>query len=135
MGNNLSYRIENIQPILSVRDMAISRAFYVGILGFTEEAWGDDNFTSVSRGNGAVYLCNGAQGNPGTWIWVGFDGDIFVLHDELKSKGVIIRQPPVNYSWALEMHIEDPDGHVLRLGTEPNYNEPFMDKEIEADSR
>jgi len=25
----------------------------------------------------------------------------------------------------MEMQIEDPDGHVLRLGTDPNENEPF----------
>ena len=25
----------------------------------------------------------------------------------------------VNYSWAYEMRIEDPDGHVLRFGSEP----------------
>jgi hypothetical protein len=26
---------------------------------------------------------------------------------------------PTNYSWAVEMQIEDPDGNVLRLGSEP----------------
>ena len=25
---------------------------------------------------------------------------------------------PTNFSWALEMHVEDPDGNVLRLGSE-----------------
>lgn len=135
MDTNLSFRIENIQPILSVKDMTISRAFYIDILGFAEEAWGNDNFTSISRGNGAIYLCKGGQGNPGTWVWVGFEGDIFMLHDELKSKGVTIRQQPVNYSWAMEMLVEDPDGHVLRFGTEPNYNERFMDKGVEANSK
>jgi hypothetical protein len=27
--------------------------------------------------------------------------------------------PPTNFPWALEMHVEDPDGNVLRLGSEP----------------
>jgi len=75
-----------------------------------------------------IYLCKGAQGNPGTWFWVGFDGDIFKLHDDLKAKGVKIRQAPTNYSWAMEMQVEDPDGHVLRFGTDPNYNAPFLDE-------
>lgn len=33
--------------------------------------------------------------------------------------GVPVRMPPTNYPWALEMHLEDPDGNVLRLGSEP----------------
>ena len=121
----MNMRFENIQPILSVKDMAVSRNFYVNVLGFKEADWGDNNFTSMTRDNCGMYLCRGQQGNPGTWIWVGFDGDIFSLHEELKEKGVTIRQPPTNHPWAMEMQIEDPDGHVLRLGTDPNENEPF----------
>jgi len=122
-------RVENITPILSVKDMTVSRSFYKNILGFEEADWGTDDFTSISRDKSGIYLCKGGQGNPGTWIWIGFDGDIFQLYNELKAKGVTIRQPPVNYSWALEMHIEDPDGHVIRFGTDPDYNKPFVDQE------
>ena len=122
----MSIRIENIQPILSVKDMTVSRHFYKDMLGFNEADWGTDDFTSISRDQSGIYLCKGGQGNPGMWVWIGFEGDIFKLHDELKERGVTIRQPPVNYSWAMEMHIEDPDGHVLRFGTDPNYNEPFQ---------
>jgi len=117
-------RIENIQPILSVKDMHASRDFYINILGFEEADWGDDNFTSISRDNCRIYLCRGGQGSVGTWIWIGFEGDIYLLHNELKEKGVTIRQTPTNYPWALEMHVEDPDGHVLRFGTDP-LSEPF----------
>lgn len=122
--NNLDIHIENIQPILSVKDIGVSREFYVNTLGFEEAEWGDDNFTSITRDNCAIYLSRGEQGNPGTWIWIGFDGDIFSLHEELKRRGVTIRQPPINHPWAMEMHIEDPDGHVLRFGTDPVSN-PF----------
>jgi hypothetical protein len=38
---------------------------------------------------------------------------------KLKARGVAIRLPPTNYPWALEMQIEDSDGNVLRLGSEP----------------
>jgi len=112
-------RIEGIQPILNVRDMQTSRAFYIDILGFREEPWGDDTFTSIRRDNGCIYLCRGSQGTPGTWIWVGFYGDMQELYTRLRDQGVTIRMPPTNYPWALEMHVEDPDGHVLRLGTDP----------------
>ena len=33
--------------------------------------------------------------------------------------GVKIRMAPTNYPWALEMHVEDPDGNVIRFGSEP----------------
>ena len=122
--NSPSIQIENIQPIISVKDMSESRKFYVDLLGFQEAEWGDDNFTSVSRDNCGIYLCKGEQGNPGTWIWIGFDGDIFSLHAQLKEKGVVIHQPPTNHPWALEMQVQDPDGHMLRFGTDP-VSEPF----------
>jgi catechol 2,3-dioxygenase-like lactoylglutathione lyase family enzyme len=127
-SETLHFRVENITPILSVLDMSRSLAFYVDILGFTNADWGDDNFTCVSRDKRSLYLCKGGQGSPGTWIWIGFDGDIFSLQQSLQSIGVAIKLPPTNYSWALEMHIEDPDGHVLRFGTEPNNELPFIDK-------
>ncbi len=129
IDENLPIRIEGIQAILSVKDMNVSRAFYVGILGFKEVEWGSDNFTSVNRDSGGIYLCKGGQGNPGTWVWIGFDGDIFQLYSQLKAKGVTIRQTPTNYSWALEMQVEDPDGHVLRFGTDPDPTKPFIDQE------
>lgn len=124
----LSFHIENITPILYVQDMSRSLAFYVDILGFKKAEWGDENFTSVGRDNSGLYLCNGGQGNPGTWIWIGFDGDVFSLHQQLISKGVTIKLPPTNFSWAYEMRVEDPDGHILRFGTDPNDKEPFADR-------
>lgn len=124
----MNYRIENICPILYVNDMAKSLAFYVDILGFKKAEWGDDNFTSINKDNAGLYLCKGGQGLPGTWVWIGFDGDLIALHKELVSNGVTIKLPPTNFSWAHEMHVQDPDGHVLRLGTEPNEKEPFADR-------
>ena len=113
-------RLECIMPILYVKDMSVSLSFYVGLLGFKNAEWGDENFTSINRDNTGLYLCKGAQGLPGTWVWIGFDGDIHALLQALVSKGIKIKLPPTNFSWAYEMHIEDPDGHVLRFGTEPD---------------
>lgn len=122
-----NFRVENIAPILYVTDMAKSLAFYVDILGFKKADWGDDHFTSVNRDNSGLYLCKGAQGLPGTWIWIGFDGDIHALYSRLKEAGVTIKLPPTNFSWAYEMQVQDPDGHILRLGTDPDEKEPFAD--------
>jgi catechol 2,3-dioxygenase-like lactoylglutathione lyase family enzyme len=126
--NEDRFHIENIAPILRVSDMAKSLRFYVDILGFKNAEWGDEYFTSVQRDNTGLYLCQGGQGQPGMWVWIGFDGDIKALHQRLVSRGVSIKLPPTNFSWAHEMQVEDPDGHVLRFGTDPDVNESFADR-------
>lgn len=111
-------RFENSAPILRVENMETSVRFYVEMLGFTNADWGDDDFTCVSRDNAGIYLCQGGQGRGGAWLWVGVE-DAARLHSEYKQRGVKVRLPPTNYSWALEMQVEDPDGNVLRFGSEP----------------
>jgi len=111
-------RFEGSQPILRVENMQASLRFYVDTLGFENVSWGTDDFTSVSRDRAAIYLCRGGQGRGGAWVWIGVE-DAEKLHEEYKARGVAIRLPPTNYPWALEMQIEDPDGNVLRLGSEP----------------
>lgn len=98
--------------------------YYVDVLGFRAAAWGDEEFTSVNRDRAGIYLCRGGQGYPGTWVWIG-DADIEALYREYQASGARIRHPPRNYPWALELKVDDPDGHVLRLGSEPNPDAPF----------
>ena len=105
-------------PILRVEDMKAALAFYVDKLGFQNASWGTENFTSVNRDRAGIYLCRGGQGRGGAWVWIGVD-DATKLHDELVARGVAIRMPLMNFSWALEFHVEDPDGNVLRFGSEP----------------
>jgi predicted enzyme related to lactoylglutathione lyase len=109
---------ENAQPILRVEDMQRALDFYVGKLGFQNAAWGSEWFTCVTRDRAVIYLCRGEQGRGGAWIWVGVE-DAQQLHTQLKALGVKIIVPPTNHSWALEFQAEDPDGNVLRFGSEP----------------
>lgn len=110
---------EGSTPILWVSDMAASVRYYVEVLGFTNAAWGNDDFTSVNRGGAGIYLCRGGQGQPGTWVWIGVE-DAAAVYEEYRAAGAKIRQPPVRRPWALEFQVEDPDGHVLRLGSDPD---------------
>lgn len=128
VNNTLNFRLANVTPILNVKDMSRSLAFYVDILGFKNAEWSDENFTSVNRDNTGLYLCKGGQGVSGTWIWIGLEGDIFSLYQKLESEGVKIKLRPANFSWAYEMQVEDPDGHILRFGTDPSDKEPFVDR-------
>ena len=109
---------ECANPILSVADLARSLKYYVEVLGFSNADWGGDDFTCVTRGNAAIYLSEGDQGHPGTWVWIGV-GDVSLLYEEYKARGVTILQPPESFPWALEMKVGDPDGHVLRFGSDP----------------
>ena len=114
----MSVRFECSQPILRVEDMKRALDFYVGKLGFKTVEWGNDDFTSISRDQANLFLSRDSQGRGAAWVWMGV-ADAEKLHEELKAKGVAIRMPPTNFPWALEMQVEDPDGNVLRLGSEP----------------
>jgi predicted enzyme related to lactoylglutathione lyase len=115
--NPPSVRFEGSQPILRVEDMQASLHFYVDLLGFRNVQWGTDEFTSVNRDGAGIYLCRRGQGEGKAWLWIGVE-DVEKLHEEYKARGVKIRMPPANYPWALEMHIEDPDGNVIRFGSD-----------------
>lgn len=117
-----------VVPVLRVRSVRRSIDYYTRALGFKVEFATPDgaepNFASVARGRCNLFLCQGDQGHSGSWIWI--DGvDIEQVYQEYQASGAVIRNPPTNYSWALEMQVEDPDGNVLRIGSEPKPNEPM----------
>lgn len=111
-------QFEVSEPILRVEDMHAALRFYVDLLGFENAAWGSEDFTRITRDRAAIYLCRGDQGRGGAWIWIGVH-DARKLHDELKARGVAIREGPENYPWAVEFRVEDTDRNVIRFGSEP----------------
>lgn len=110
-------RFEHAEPILRVEDMSRSVRYYTDVLGFALEEWSSDDFGCVTRDGAAIYLSQGGQGAPGTWAWIGVE-DVASLYLEYEASGALISEPPVNYSWAYEMRVVDPDGHVLRFGSD-----------------
>ena len=117
-------RFECCNPILRVADIGRSLEFYVDKLGFKNAEWGNEDFTLISRDGAAIYLCRGGQGKGGAWVWLGV-GDAEALHKQLQAQNAKIRMEPKNFPWALEFHVEDPDGNVLRLGSEPKHDAKF----------
>jgi uncharacterized glyoxalase superfamily protein PhnB len=111
-------------PILRVRALATSLAHYVDVLGFRQDWCHEGVFAQVSRGRCALMLCEGDQGQPGTWVWIGVD-DAAALYQELRNAGADIPLPPTNYPWAYELHVRDPDGHVLRMGSATRQDKPL----------
>lgn len=114
---------EGVNPIFRVTDLSASADYYVQKLGFTV-LWQTPYLVCVARGRCHLFLCEGDQGHAGGWVWVGV-GDAEALHEEYRASGAKIRNPPTNFEWAYEMQVEDLDGNVLRLGSEPKSDEPI----------
>ena len=112
-------KFEGSQPILRVEDMKRAVAFYVEKLGFKNASWGGDDFTSVNRDQAGIYLCREGQGLGKAWAWIGVE-DVVQLREEYVARGVQMRMEATNFPWAKKIHVEDPDGNVLRFGSEPD---------------
>lgn len=117
--------LECVIPILSVKDMAASIAYYESSLGFVQE-WSAGDMASVARDGFSIYFNQSGQGQSGTWLWIGVE-DVDVVYAEYQESGATILQPPTNYSWGCEMRVVDPDGHVLRIASGPKADEAFND--------
>jgi uncharacterized glyoxalase superfamily protein PhnB len=112
-----------VTPILRVSNIEASLEYYKRALGFALE-WRDGPFGSIRRGNASLMLCEGDQGQGRTWVWLAV-GDADAVHEELQTRGATIRHPPTNYPWgSRELQVSDPDGHVLRLGSDLLPHEP-----------
>jgi predicted enzyme related to lactoylglutathione lyase len=107
--------------------MKVALHFYVDLLGFKNAAWGSGDFTCISKDDATIYLCRGDQGRGGAWVWVGVE-DAEMLHNECVALGIKIRTPLRNLSYALEFHVEDPDGNVLRFGSDPKSDRSVEDR-------
>jgi len=119
----MAIEFHGVNPIFYVSDLAASIDYYTRALGFRVN-WQERGIASVVRDRLDLFLCERCQGHPGTWIWVGV-GDAEALHEEYRASGAKIRHPPTNFPWAYEMQVEDLDGNVIRLGSDPKDDEPF----------
>ena len=114
---------EGMNPILRVKDAQASANHYTGVLGFKID-FQLEGFVAVSRDKCHLFLCEGDQGHLGSWVYIGVE-DVEALLKEYQQSGAKIRHLPTNYAWALEMQVEDLDGNVLRMGSEPREGEPL----------
>jgi uncharacterized glyoxalase superfamily protein PhnB len=110
-------------PIFRVANLATSLDYYTRILGF-KISWQMPWYASVCHDKCSIMLCEGGQGNPGTWIWVAEDAE--ALYEEWKLSGANILQGPTNFPWgSREIQVLDPDNHRLRFAADLKEGEPF----------
>lgn len=109
---------DKVVPILSVAD------FTAAVRCFTEELgwhllwdWGEPpDFGGVVMGQAEVFLCQGGQGQSGTWIMC-FVDDVDAYAASLRLTDATIIEGPIDRPWGVrELLIELPDQHVIRFG-------------------
>ena len=111
-------------PVFRVASCAAAVDYYVSHLGFRLNWDHQGSFASVSRDKCTIFLCEGDQGHPGTWAWIGVS-DAAALEEEFRAREARIRHPATNFPWALEIQVEDLDGNVLRFGSDPIAGQAF----------
>ena len=121
-GKPSAQPFEGVNPILPVSSLRASLDYYVQKLRFGI-VWQTPYFACVARGKCHLFLCEGDQGRPGAWVWIGTENAEQVWA-EYQASGAKLRHPPTNYEWALEFQVEDLDGNVLRIGSDNKPDEP-----------
>jgi catechol 2,3-dioxygenase-like lactoylglutathione lyase family enzyme len=102
-----------------VRDLDAARAFYVGVLGFTETFVDDDaRWATLDRGDTEVAL---TEGEPS-----GDEGGVATIDvDDVKAERERLEREEVDVGTVLELHgamrlldVFDPDGNRIQLTEE-----------------
>jgi uncharacterized glyoxalase superfamily protein PhnB len=116
--------LKSIVPILFVRDVSVSAAFFEEKLGFAIDfLYGAPPFYgSVSRGQARLHLRFVQKPNfaelaarEDSLILATVEvSDVQGLFDEFKERGVEFSQTPTKQPWGgTDFHVRDPDGNVM----------------------
>jgi catechol 2,3-dioxygenase-like lactoylglutathione lyase family enzyme len=134
-------KVEQVVPILNVRDVRASFAWFAKLGWSKEFEWDAEDpaappdFGGVSRNGCQIFLCRDGQGSRGrganaftggpganqradrgAWVSIWVD-DVDAVHERCMAEGLEITYPPTNEPWGVrEMHVRHPDGHVFRIG-------------------
>jgi catechol 2,3-dioxygenase-like lactoylglutathione lyase family enzyme len=129
-------RLTHLAPLLGVRDVKASIAFYTEVLGFTlKGTYGPDpdhpGWCYLDR-DGVGLMCNAYEPHdhgddeehdhehPAAPVLTGslyfYVDDVDALYEALKDKAPL-QGEPTNYDWGMrEIGLTDPDGYQLVFG-------------------
>jgi catechol 2,3-dioxygenase-like lactoylglutathione lyase family enzyme len=122
---------ECLTPILYVQDYVAAKAYYTETLLFRSIwDWGSPpTFGCVALDKVEVFFCQGGQGARGTWLCI-FVDDVDSYCDEIRRRGAEVIYGPQDEPWGMrEIHVRDPNGHVLRIGSSIPSREPKLEVE------
>lgn len=113
-------------PVLRVRDVAATVAWYRKRLGFSAEAFpehGPHEFAILERDGVQLLVRRGgegrraADGHSGWDLYIWVDGaDLDRLESSMALAGELVRPLSALGSTMAELEVRDPDGYVLCLG-------------------
>jgi uncharacterized glyoxalase superfamily protein PhnB len=120
--------VKSIVPILFVRDVAVSAAFFREKLGFEIDfRHGEPPFyASVSRGEACLHLrcvhqpnfTELAEREVSLILATAEVSDVQGLFAEFSERGVEFAQAPTSQPWGgTDFHVRDPDGNVISFVT------------------
>jgi catechol 2,3-dioxygenase-like lactoylglutathione lyase family enzyme len=129
---------EGVTPILYVKDFLLAKKYYTEKLLFELLwEWGTPpSFGCVRLDKVEIFFSEGGQGNPGTWLCIFMD-DVDSYYERIKKLGAKIIHGPIDEPWAMrEIHVRDPNQHVIRFGHGIPSREPKMEIErVPLDAR
>lgn len=110
-------------PVLQVRDVVKSAAYYKEKLGFSAgRFWGDPPcFCIVGRGSVTIFLDQAREDAPlpvnQYWAAYVYVDDVDAYLEELKGQAVDIVRGPENTDYGCrDFDVKDPDGHIVCFG-------------------
>jgi catechol 2,3-dioxygenase-like lactoylglutathione lyase family enzyme len=117
-----------LTPILSVRDFREATRYYTKKL-FFDLLWEWDkppSFGCVRLGNVEIFFCLEAQGHPGMWMSIFMD-DVDDYFERISKAGAEVISGPKDYPWGCrEIHVRDPNQHVIRFSQGIPAREPKL---------
>jgi catechol 2,3-dioxygenase-like lactoylglutathione lyase family enzyme len=131
MTTNAKPSAECLTPILFVRDFREATKYYTKKLFFDLRwDWGKPpTFGCVGLGKVEIFFCLKAQGGPGTWLCI-FVDDVDGYCERITKAGAEVIYGPKDEPWGLrEIHVRDPNGHVIRFGHGIPMREPNLEVE------
>jgi uncharacterized glyoxalase superfamily protein PhnB len=131
MADDTKISAQCLTPILYVRDFAEAMNYYTQKLLFEKLwDWGDPpTFGAVRLGRVEIFFCLGEQGHPGMWLSI-FVDDVDDYYERITKLGAEVIHGPQDESWGVrEIHVRDPNQHVIRFGHGIPMQEPIMEIE------
>lgn len=119
MLNSTPMKLDFNHAMLYVSDVARSRDFYVGVLGFKLLADEPPYYVRIQSPNSKTTIAL-HKAEPGASAFrLYFEADkLDKLYDQLAKKGAKFDKPPADQPWGWRhAYLRDPDGHELSLYT------------------